>query len=399
VSSRTIFLLWLALAISSHAQVPILPEGTDAINTLLSAKSKDSLKCSIHPLAPFLDFTFRYEAGFSIVAPLDQFDPSEEFIIYLRVTPDSGTPVILTQSFEISPIPQDRRAKIDIKQLKRLQLSMSGAFAIGEGRYKAEVLMVDKQQRTCRKEWKFQAQKQNPHAVPRALEPGTVQPLIADDWDGKLDGQGIRLTVLMHVIPMNPNSAKLYAWDRGFLLQSLTSLLKQLPCQSVRIVAFNLDQQREIFRQDSFDAEGFAELTKTLQKLELATVSYKGLQRGSGPKMLVHLAREQTAAKDSSDAVVFLGPSAHFEDKVPQEMVQGVETGGPRFFYFEYYPWVTGQFPDSIDYLTRSLHGTVYRIHSPDELARSIQKMLAEIKHLQHGQAASQSQLSTSQLP
>ena len=391
MSKRIIFLLWLAFALSANAQIPILPEGTVAINTLLSAKPKDSMQCSISRVAPFLDFTFRYESGFSILAPLTQFDPNDEFVVYVRVTPKFGSPVLLTESFNISPIPQEMRTRIGRKQLKKLQLAMSGAFAIGEGSYSVEVMMVAKDRRTCRKEWKFETHKQNPRAIPLALKPNRVEPMVSDDWDGRLDGQGIRLTVLLHATPMNPYSAKLYAWDRAFLLQSLTSLLKQVPCQSIRIVAFNLDQQREVFRQDSFDAQGFDRLTRTLQKMELATVSYKALERGSGPKLLVHLASEQRSAKEASDAVVFLGPTTRFGDKMPQEMMQRVEEGGPRFFYFEYYPLFGSDFPDSIDYLTKGLHGTVYRIHSPDELARSIKKMSEEIKHIQHAETTTPS--------
>ena len=396
MSKRITFLLWLAVAVSANAQVPVLPEGTVAINALLNEKPKNSLKCSIKSVGPFLDFTFRYGSGFSILAPRAQFDSSDAFVIYVRVTPKFGRPVLLTEGFDIAPIPQDMQAKID---LRKLQLEMSGAFAIGEGHYTVEVLMVDKEQRTCRNEWKFETQKQNPRAVPLALEPNVVQPMFSNSWDGKLNDEGIRLTVLLHAIPMNPYSAKLYAWDRGFLLQSLTSLLKQLPCQSVRIIAFNLDQQREVFREDLFNAEGFTRLTKTLQKMELATVSYKALERGSWPKLLAHLAHEQTLAKESSDAVVFLGPTTRFVDKMPQGMIQGIEEGGPRFFYFEYYPFLGRDFPDSIDYLTKSLHGTVYRIHSPDELGRSIQKMLGEVSHMPHADTATKSELSTAKRP
>ncbi len=37
-------------------------------------------------------------------------------------------------------------------------------------------------------------------------------------------------------------------------------------------------------------------------------------------------------------------------------------------------------FPDAIDSLTRGMHGTVYKIHSADQLGQAIQKMLEQLK-------------------
>jgi hypothetical protein len=214
------------------------------------------------------------------------------------------------------------------------------------------------------------------------LQPNTVVPIESEYWDGKLDNNGVRLTVLLHVAPINPYASKLQAWDRGFLLQSLASLLKQLPCKSVRIIAFNLDQQQELFRQDQFDGNGYAQLADTLHNQQFGTISYHALQRGSWPQWLVRLAHEQMAAKEPSDAVVFLGPSTHFWDKIPGEIKETPE-GAPHFFYLEYYPRMGVDFPDSIDFLTHGMHGTVYKIHSADQLGEAIQKMMDKMKQTQ----------------
>jgi hypothetical protein len=83
-----------------------------------------------------------------------------------------------------------------------------------------------------------------------------------------------------------------------------------------------------------------------------------------------------------SDAVIFLGPSSRFDEKVSKAELKGLENDGRRFFYFEYFPaFMRGsELPDAIHFLTRDLHGTVFPIHSALELATSIQRMLSQLK-------------------
>ena len=54
------------------------------------------------------------------------------------------------------------------------------------------------------------------------------------------------------------------ARDRILLLGTLASLLERVPTTSVRLVVFNLDQQRELYRQDGFSTPGFNEVARSL---------------------------------------------------------------------------------------------------------------------------------------
>ena len=47
---------------------------------------------------------------------------------------------------------------------------------------------------------------------------------------------------------------RLHAYDRAMLLSALLALLKQTSFTDVKLVAFNLDQQAELFRQERFDS-------------------------------------------------------------------------------------------------------------------------------------------------
>jgi hypothetical protein len=378
---RLIPLLPLILSASANAQAPLPPEEIPFVNHLIdSSIEQKSLKCEVRPFNPSLDFRFRYETGFVVSTGLMPFSPGENFVAYLRVTPQGGAPVFLRSTFEIPKVQQDAVRNANPKDLRKSQLNLSGAFNVGQGRYAVELLLL-RGHRSCYSRWHLRTGKYSSDAVPLNLDPESVMPLVPESWDGKLDAKGLRLTVLLDAAPMDPYAAQLRPWDRAFLLQSLAALLQQVRCQSVQLVAFNLDHQCVVFRQESFDGPGFDRLGKVLEQLDPATISYQALQRGNWLKFLLWLAREQTSVKDPSDAIVFLGPISHFDQKVFMEPPQ---PPGSRFFYFEFCR-LAPHFPDSIEYLTRNLHGSVFLISSATDFAQAIQKMLGQVRPTQNG--------------
>lgn len=351
------------------------------IDELFDSPHANTLHCSVEHFDPFLDFTFRYDAGFLVSIPIQQLAPPETLTMYLRATSTGHKPKIFTDKLYVPTIPAEAVKQLGPKGLKNIEARLSAGFAMGDGHYSVDLLLSDEQEHSCQKHWNLKT----PHhaqSVPLALRPNTVAAIDADAWDGILNSQGVRLTVLLHVASTNPYASKLYTWDRSLLLQSLVSLLKQLPCRSVQVIAFSLDQQREIFHEEHFDGDGYMRLSETLHKLEFATVSYQALKRGSWQHWLVDFASEQANTQQPSDVVVFLGPNTRFTDKVSSEAFLHPEKA-PHFFYFEYYRLGSSQFPDSIDFLTRDMHGTVYKIYSADSLGQAIQKMLDKIKPTQ----------------
>jgi hypothetical protein len=149
-------------------------------------------------------------------------------------------------------------------------------------------------------------------------------------------------------------------------------------------VAFNLGQQKELFRDENFNFKSLDRLAETLRKTEMATVPAQALESNAQSEMLARLSQEELTREVPSDAVIFLGPSCRFDKKVPKEVLKTLEGDGRRFFYLEYFPGFMrgGEFPDAIHLLTRDLHGTVFPIHSAPELASSVQRMLLQIKPL-----------------
>jgi hypothetical protein len=403
VSKALSFLLLLGFAVPSQAQVPVAPTEIATVKQTIDSHEKiNSLNCFVDPWGPSLDFNFRYQSGFEAAVNMKQLTPSEQINAYLRITPDRGSPVFLQNPIDIPAMPKDSGATFQSRNRRRFQLTGSGTFSVGEGKYSVELLLLDAGGRSCYQRWKAQTGKYPDKSVPGAMRAGAVEPVKPVSWNGKLDANGLRVSVLLDAAPVNPLATRLHASDRAFSLAALATLLRELPCQSVQIVAFNLDRQRDVFRQQNFDADGFAKLTDALQSLEFSSVPVEALKRGNNLEYLRRLAREQLAS-GQFDAVVFLGPNLQTTDKNPQ--IQGTRASSTHFFYFEEYGSAlvgprpeAGRytrvletdtpFPDSIEYLTKELHGSVFHIISAKDLALAIPKMLAQLKVSQSGESS-----------
>jgi hypothetical protein len=204
-------------------------------------------------------------------------------------------------------------------------------------------------------------------------------------WTGNLEksGAGLRVTVLLDTAPIFPFATKLRAWDRSFLLSALSSVLAQINSESVKLIAFNLDQQKQIFRENDFQPVTFSDLGQAMRSLELGIVSYEVLQRREGSlELLSQLANAERAEESPADVVIFMGPHTRFTEKMQRELLQPSKSGSPQFFYLEYIPpWMRGaEFPDSIEYLMKAMDGTNLKVHSPNELASAMQRIVSQVK-------------------
>jgi len=383
------FVLLLALpALLLQAQAPVSASDTHLVGKYLdqAVLRAEPLRCDIKPFDPFLDFAFRFDVGYIVLCPLKEFGGNESTVLaFVRVTPEGGSSIVLGDVYKLNAISDKMRARTDIGKLKQ-KMELSGGFAVGEGRYLVEVLVVDKGTlRMCRRRWTVSiARKRKERQIPLRVSEHTVVPITFLPWKGQFDtsGRGLRLTVLLNAAPIYPFSTRLHAWDRSFLLSTLSSVIAQVDCQSVRLVAFNLEQQKEIYREDHFDESGFDKLAQAMRSLELAAISYQTLQNREGPlDVLARLANLERTETHPSDLAIFLGPQSRFYQKIHPVFLQPATEGNPQFFYLEYVPpWVRGaEFPDSVEYVTKALAGTSYKIHSPAELAHALEKIVAQI--------------------
>ena len=173
------------------------------------------------------------------------------------------------------------------------------------------------------------------------------------------------------------------AFDREMMLGSLAALLEGLPAESVRLVVFNLDQQKTLFTRDHFRSEQLGQVAQSLNQLQLGTVDYGVLQNRAGHlKLLTEFINAELTQKEIPDAVIFLGPPTRHFDKPDQSEFEERSAGDPQFFYLQYRPYISrrAELPDSIQHAVRRMKGKTMVVHTPGEFANAIRQVETRLK-------------------
>ena len=360
-------------------QMPLDPERVpEALAAFNAAGGKPGLSCDIRPFGPRLNYDFRFQSGFGVAVPLKHYQgPANTFQIFLRVSPLSpaGPPVFLEQVVDLPEVPQKNRA----------ELELAGGYYLGGGKYSIDLAVTDQLGRACHKHWRIEAKPSGAErSVPLALAPGTVAPFTFETWKrNRTEGGGrpLRVSVFLHAIPLSRRVTSMRMSDQEVLLGSLASLRAQMPGAQLKVVAFNLDQQKEIFRDTAFQEDGWDNLLEALEKQQLGTVSYQTLQHRNGHvDFLNKLIGDEIWSSEPADAVIFLGPTARQAGK-PLLLTARPPGAVTQFFYFEYKPyWYrNGDFPDVVYHAIRALSGKTFRIHSPSDFATAVQALRAAL--------------------
>jgi hypothetical protein len=369
-------LLCLLLAQAAHAQNVINPARLSPhLREMEGSWDEKPLDCTVTPLRPQLNYSFRIQAGYTVRVPMNQYQGSGHgWFFLMRITPQraGAKPVYLAARTRLPDVPKTK-----------VEVEVGGGYLLGEGRYDVRWLLFDDQERVCRKDWTIEAKLTHAERTARvAMPPNTVDafslrgsPNAARTKD---DTRPFKVTILMHVAPISPRRTRLRATDQMMLIGSLSALMERLPAQSVRMVAFNLDQQREIYRADQFTADGIERVWQAMGKMELDLVDYQTLLNKQGHIDLVaNLVNQEIHAEKPSDAVLILGPATRFVDKMPRSLLEKPADALPRFFFFQYKPQFRQQaaLPDTLTLAVNSLKGKVFTIRTPGEFAKAIDQL------------------------
>lgn len=250
--------------------------------------------------------------------------------------------------------------------------------------------MTDDAGRVCRKSWhvdvrRSRGEREVKVAMPRdsvwALSMRRA-PAAKPDRD---DAPALRLTVLMHAAPMFPRRTRMRPNDTITLLSSLSSLLERVPARSVRLVVFNLDQHKELYRKDGFTLDSLDQVSASINSMELSLVDVETLQNRQGHvDLIAAMVNQEIRAPEPSDVVIFLGPMARYEDKIPRQSLEKAPGPLPRFYYFQVRPFfragrgggpLPAVLPDSINSAMSRLNGKVVVIHTPGDFAKAITRL------------------------
>ena len=342
---------------------------------------RKDLPCTVSPIKPTLGFDLRFHAGYEVSIPLNDLAGSGDMLSMLfRVTSEGrkDDPVYFSQHVSVPVIEEDAKGNAYLQ----------GAFDIGEGNYHVDFLMRDRAERVCSFYWDAEAE-----LAPRdkqlvlMMAPDTIQ---AEDTEPFRDEPPVErpvtegplnVKVIINFAPQDEHSATLQPLDTNALLSILRSIAREPRIHKFSIVAFNMQEQRIVYRQEDSDQINFPALGEALNSLNLGTVDLKRLSQKHGDTdFLTSLLTQEVSNKDHPDAIIFAGPKVMLDDSLPQASLDRLATVDYPVFYMNFNlnpqanPW-----RDAIGNAVKHLKGYEYTITRPRDLWYAWSEIMSKI--------------------
>ena len=374
---RRVLILALAAGTMAPAQRIVNPDRLRGLVAQLEGgqAGEQALRCHVSPIQPSLNFSFRYQSGYTVAVPMNQYLGSGHgWGMLTRITPMGGArkPVYLISRVALPPVPQTK-----------VEATVGGGYLLGVGAYDVRWMILDDAGRVFRKSWRVDVHPgRADRQVKVAMPPDTV-------WEIGLRGSRTlpreagnapsrRLTILLHTAPLLTRRTRLHPSDTMTLLSTVSSLLERVPARSVRLVLFNLDQQKELYRKEGFMLQDMAQVSQAMTSIELGMVNVQVLQNKRGHvDLLTDLVNREIEAQPPSDVVVVLGPETRYFDRVPHTSLEKPPGHAPEFYYFQIVPFLFREAmpADTIESAVSQLGGKTMRIHTPGEFAKAIERL------------------------
>lgn len=351
---------------------------------LESQDVRKDLPCTITPIKPALGFDLRFHAGYEISIPLRDLAGSEDMLTMLfRVTPvnQKDEPVYFSQRLSVPAIEDNAKGSAYLQ----------GAFDVGEGEYHVDFLMRDRSERVCTFFWDAQAElplKDKQLAL--MMAPYTIQASEREPFKEEPPvtrepaGGPLNVKVIVNFAPQNSRSATLQPLDTNALISILRGIAREPQIRKFSIVAFNMQEQRVVYRQENSDQINFPALGDALSSLNLGTVDLRRLSQKHGDtEFLAELLNEEMSSKDRPDAVIFAGPKVMLDEAVPQDSLNHLAGVDYPVFYMNFNlnpqanPW-----RDAIGNAVKHFKGYEYTISKPRDLWYAWTEIMSRIMKL-----------------
>jgi len=366
-------------------------------NAILEAQDpRKDLPCTVNQIKPQLGFDMKFHAGYEISIPLRELSGSEDLLTTIfRVTPvnKKDDPVFLSQRISVPSIEPDAHGNAYLQ----------GYYDIGEGKYHVDFLIRDRSERVCSFYWDTEAslpdkEKQLSLVIPpntiaaSEREPFKEEPPVDRSIDAKQGEGPLNVKVLVNFAPQNSRAATLQPLDMNALVSILRSIAREPRIGKFSIVAFNMQEQRVLYRQEASEQIDFPALGDALNSLKLGTVDLKRLSQKHGDtEFLTDLInKEMKDSKQRPDALIFAGPKVMLEANVPQDSLKEIGQVEYPVFYMNYNfnpqnnPW-----RDAIGNTVKFFKGAEYTISRPPDLWRAWAEIMSRIVKFRIGRRES----------
>ncbi len=352
---------------------------------------RKDLPCTVSPVKPVLGFDLRFHAGYEVSVPLKELAGTDNLLTMIfRVTPENrkDEPSLFVQHVRVPSIDAEASGSAYLQ----------GAFDLGEGKYHIDWLMRDRAERVCSSYWDAEAElapKDKQLALP--INPEVVQAAEAEAFKDEPPverAQGepqLNVKVMLNFAPHSSKAAALQPLDTAALVSILRTIAREPRIGKFSLIAFNLQEQRILYRQENSNHIDFPALGEALQSLNLGTVDLKRLSQKNGETdFLANLIQREVGGEDRPDALIFAGPKALVDESVPQESLKEVGEVEYPVFYMNYNlqpqntPW-----RDAIGRAVKFFKGYEYTISRPRDLWAAVTEIVTKAVKFRNGRRTS----------
>ncbi len=372
------------------AQV-LIPAGSNGVlrlqNTdlavLEAGEARNDLPCTVTPeVKAFLGFDLRFHAGYDVALPLRDLAGSENLLtILFRVAPKSNLADqhYFVQRIKVPSVAEDAKG----------QASLQGAFDVGEGEYKVDWLIRDRAERVCSSSWYLEASlPARDKLVAPSIAAQAIEAMPPEQFqeeppvERSASSPALNIKLLVNFAPQKATASSLRPLDTMALVSILRQLSREPKIGKFSVVAFNLNEQKIVYRQANADRINFQELGASLNSLNLGSVRLATLaDKHSDTQFLANLiSSEATQGGQPPDALVFAGPKVMLDSNVPEENLRKMGELDFPVFYMNYNlnpqatPW-----RDAIGNAVKFFKGHEYTISRPRDLWFAVTEMVSRI--------------------
>lgn len=348
---------------------------------LEAGEARQDLPCKVEDHKPLLGFDLRFHSSFYVTVPMQELEGDQNLLtIVFRVRPE-GNPDgdrYFIQRVKVPAIDEDAKG----------DAFLEGGFDVGEGNYTVEWLMRDRAERVCSTSWKVEASlSAKDKQIELADAPNSISPSLGEQFHDEppvtrnAGDLPLHVKILINFAPQRARSATLRPVDTSALVSILRTISRDPKIGKFSLVAFNMQDQKVIYRQDNVERIDFPKIGEALRDIKLGTVNLKNLAiKNSETEFLSDLLRKELVGNEMPDALIFAGPKVLLDQNVPQETLRSVGSVDYPVFYLNYnlYPQ---QIPwrDSIGHAVKHFQGTEYTISRPRDLWFSVTEMVQKI--------------------
>ena len=354
--------------------------GTD-LAVFEAHESRKDLPCTLVPQKPVLGFDLRFHAGYDISVPLKELAGTQNQLIMVFRVAEASTPdfpVYFVQRINVPTIEEDARG----------DALLQGSFDLGEGKYQVDWLMRDRTERVCSSSWESEATlASKDRGVVVTLDKGEIAPTDREQFEPepflrRTEGSGgLNMKVLVNFAPQNAQSATLQQSDTDALVSVLRCMQRDPRIGRFSVVAFNVQEQKVLYRQDGLSRIDFPAIGEALRSLQLGRVDLARLgQKHSDSEFLGDLLVNEFGAPDKPDAYVITGPKTLMEESISPEKLRATQAADLPVFYLNYNltpqatPW-----HDALSGAVRFFKGQEFTISKPRDLWFAITELVGKV--------------------